>query len=91
MFIKHVRVIYLCTVDQTFSQEVFTKYLLTTLRIKINIHRRLHAYKLGAYFFVNKNIKSVKFVVDKCLMIEELVSLWLKSGVPETTTGVLAV
>lgn len=57
----------------------------------INIHRRLHAYKLGAYFFVNKNIKSVKFVGDKCLMIEELVSLWLKSGVPETTTGVLAV
>lgn len=90
MFIKHVRVIYLCTVDQTFSQ-VFTKCLLTTLRIKINIHRRLHAYKLGAYFFVNKNIKSVKFVGDKCLMIEELVSLWLKSGVPETTTGALAV
>lgn len=65
--------------------------MLTTLRNKINIHRRLHAYKLGAYFFVNKNIKSVKFVGDKCLMIEELVSLLLKSGVPETTTGVLAV
>lgn len=90
MFIKHVRVIYLCTVDQTFSQEVFTKYLLTTLRIKINKQRRLHAYNLGAYFFVNKNTKSVKFVGDKCLMIEELVSLCL-SGVPETTTGVLAV
>lgn len=59
----------------------------------INIHRRLHAYKLGAYFFVNKNIKSVKFVGDKCLMIEELVDgfVIVNSGVPETTTGVLAV
>lgn len=65
--------------------------MLIILRNKINIYCWFYVYKFGVYFFVNKNIKLVKFVGDKCLMIEELVLLWLKSGVLEIIIGVFVV